>query len=151
MEMLDRNLDSLIALAASMRATGQPWDAIGTAVDRHAETVRRWPDRYPELWRPTFRLVETQLIAEAAIEARTTLRQLLRANQEKSRLAAAGKLLTSGDRSRALDPEPTPEPPNGQCWACARFAKMSDEELRQMGDRIRCEENDEPFEDGAGI
>src|SRR5262249_6893970 len=110
-----------------------------------------WPDRYPDRWRPTFRLVETQLIAEAALEARATLRQLLRANQEKSRLAAAGKLLTSGDRSRALDPEPAPEPSTNKCPMCAIAASLSDEELDRRLDRDRCSNNDEGFVDGAGI
>src|SRR5260221_6478170 len=56
---------ALIAEAAALRAAGQSWETIGTAVNRHADTVRRWPDRYRDEWCRTYRAVEAQLIADA--------------------------------------------------------------------------------------
>ena len=151
MDTLEHPQEALIAVAASMRAAGQPWDAIGAAVDRHAETVRRWPDRYPGQWSPTFRMVESQLIAEAAIEARATLRLLLRAKRGKYRLAAASHLLTSNDRSRTLESQTAVEQVTPECARCRELATMSDDRLEHFVNSYYRSLNNESYDDGAGI
>jgi hypothetical protein len=93
MNALQTPSDALIADAAALRAAGQSWEAIGEVVDRHADTVRRWPDRYPDRWIPTYRAVESQLTADAANEARAILRMMLRDKRGKLRLGAAAQLL----------------------------------------------------------
>jgi len=79
--------------AADLRAGGASWEAVGRELCRHADTCRGWARDYPEVWRRLYRSAELRLAREAQAEARVTLRQLLRSNEEKTRLAAARDLL----------------------------------------------------------
>jgi hypothetical protein len=143
---------SLIAIAAAMRAAGKSWELIGEAVDRHADTVRRWPERYPIPWGQTYRSVESQLIADAASEARTTLRIMLRAKQARFRIAAATQLLKSRDANRAGECETARSAGERESLdMCKEVMSMSEIETeRHLADFVR-RQNDVAVEDGAGI
>ena len=88
----DDVLEQLIC-AADLRAGGASWEAVGRELRRHVDTCRGWARDHPEVWRRLYRAAELRLAREAQAEARVTLRQLLRSNEEKTRLAAARDLL----------------------------------------------------------
>jgi hypothetical protein len=83
----------LIHRAAELRASGKPWDQVGDAVGRKADTVRKWPQAYPDLWLKATAEAEKQIVNDAGAEAILTLRQGLRSEDEKLRRDAAKILL----------------------------------------------------------
>ena len=87
--------------AAELRAAGGSWAAVGRMVHRHADTCRRWPTLYPAAWNRIFCEAVRQLRENAAGEAVTVLRNLLRSKDEKVCRDAARALLAAG-------PPPTP-------------------------------------------
>jgi hypothetical protein len=130
MDSFGDNLDALIVIAATLRAEGRTWQAIGEEVNRSADTVRRWPDHYPDAWDRIYRVAESRMIAEAATEARTTLRVMLRAKRGKYRISAAQSLLRSRDADRAREAKQTVDPETEQYARIYReISELSDEEL----------------------
>jgi hypothetical protein len=99
----DEILEQMIC-AADLRAGGATWESVGRELRRHADTCRRWSREYPEVWRRLYGSAEVRLAREAQAEARVTLRQLLRSNEEKTRLAAARDLLRSRPGRRGRKP-----------------------------------------------
>src|SRR5258707_5186565 len=83
----------LLRQAAALRAVGKSWDAIGEAVNRAAETVRRWREHYPAEWGHYYLEAETHTLADAALEAQLALRSLLRSDNENSIFKAGNSLL----------------------------------------------------------
>ena len=145
---------ALIAEAAALRAAGQSWETIGAAVDRHADTVRRWPDRYRDEWCRTYRAVEAQLTADAATEARAILRAMLRDKRGKYRLGAAGHLLRSRNHAWTFESEPTlaaDETVIREAQAFRNLRSMSDENLESTIERYRMRDGEQDCVDGAGI
>jgi hypothetical protein len=140
----DDNLPVLIALAATMRAEGRTWAAIGEEVHRSPDTVRRWPENFPDEWNAPYEAAEARLIAEAAMEARTTLRFMLRSKRGRFRLSAAQSLLRSGDAARARTARAAVDPDTErQAAAFREMRNMSDEELEQNIERyIRAREEE---------
>src|SRR5438094_2413957 len=90
----------MIAVAATMRAAGQPWEEIAAKVGRSAGRIRDWPRTYPADWARHFRAAETHLLADVAIEARQRLRLLMRSKDEWVQLRAVTRALTMRDRDR---------------------------------------------------
>jgi hypothetical protein len=88
----DEVLEQMIC-AVDLRAGEASWEVVGRELRRHADTCRSWARDYSEVWRRLYRSAELRLAREAQAEARVTLRQLLRSNEEKTRLAAARDLL----------------------------------------------------------
>jgi len=82
-------LKDLLAQAALLRAGGASWKTVAAAVGRDVDTVRHWPERYPNEWTRFRRAAEDQLSADAFGESITSLRHLMRSENEKSRLAAS--------------------------------------------------------------
>jgi hypothetical protein len=126
METLSPTLLALLTIAAELRAAGGSWPKVGEHVGRSPETCRQWSRRYPEAWRRLYREAETHLIAEAGAEARTILRQLLRAKESKVALTAAQMLLRSRDAQRAQEEQaerPSPERVAAEITEFARFLK----------------------------
>ena len=103
-ELLD-----LLTHAAELRAAGNSWEAVGRRVGRHPDTCRHWTTTYPDLWRQLFQAAREAPSMETDAEARLILRELLRSENEKTRLAAAQKLLQprprSGPAAAAADAE----------------------------------------------
>jgi hypothetical protein len=87
-----------MALAAAHRARGLKWESVAELLGRAPETVRRWPDRYPEDWQRLYRAAECRVIAEGGAEARTVLRALLFSKDERVRCSASKFLATHQER-----------------------------------------------------
>lgn len=110
MNTVESKLPVLIARAALMRAHGKGWAAVAVAVGRSADTVRRWPEHFPDTWAAAYRAAAGCVIADCAIEAQLCLRAMLRAGRDRDRLAAAKVLLrlraasTARPRRRPRDP-----------------------------------------------
>lgn len=105
--------DELLNRAAELRAGGAKWEAVAAALNRSAETVRKWPREYADRWKPALRDAERRLVCEAAAESVLVLRNLLRSDDEKVRRDAANSLtdlrldLTKLDlTSSEAEPEP---------------------------------------------
>jgi hypothetical protein len=98
-------------------------------------------------------MVESQLIADAASEARVTLRLMLRAKQAKFRLGAASHLLKSRDTDRATESRADAEQTVSQEFQMQfeQVQAMSQEEIERGIDQFIRRERDEPVSDGAGI
>lgn len=121
-----------IARVAELRAAGSAWDAVAREVGRKAETVRKWPRNYPDLWRAAFAEAKKAVVDEVAAESVLKLRQQLRSTDEKTVRDAAQKLIqyrvalnkkkaakTEPGRKRGLD-----------------LAGMTDAELDALYDRL---------------
>jgi hypothetical protein len=144
--------DAQIALAASLRATGKSWEAIGEAVNRSGETVRHWPERYPARWNQCYRMIEKQIAADAANEARATLRLMLRGKNGKTRLGAASQLLKYRDRDLVLESKEAAAEGESRAEQLLReYRSMSDEELNDQCAAFARERNEIWVSDGEGI
>lgn len=102
-------IEAALRQAAEIRARGLSWEAVAHDLGRHPDTCRRWPRRYPLLWRRLLRQARIDVTQDGGAEAKATLRKLLRVEDNKTRLAAAEGLLkrrTSGRKQTAgLSPE----------------------------------------------
>src|SRR5262245_39431983 len=131
MNQPSRELLQRLRAAAELRAAGLSWDVVAGRVGRAAATCARWPARYPVLWRSFFRDAVRASEQESAIEARATLRKMLRGEDDRQKLTAAQQLLKA--------PRPRPR---GKCTiapedrALAAFISqlrsVSDEELDRL-------------------
>ena len=83
----------LLRKAAELRVNGSTWEAVARAVNRSADTVRRWPTQYKSIWQNAIKQAEKQLLLEATAESVLTLRRQLRSDDEKSSRDAADKLI----------------------------------------------------------
>jgi hypothetical protein len=116
--------------AADLRAGGSSWEAVGRELHRHADSCRRWAREYPDLWRRLYREAEQRQDRESRAEARVVLRQLLRSEEEKTRLAAARDLLKSMSRSRG---QKNAQPADSEVAAfISQLRGLSDGELEEM-------------------
>lgn len=105
-------LRPVVAKAAGLRAGGASWEVIAAQLKRRPDTVRRWPDDYPDFWRRAFAAAEHRQVADAGAEAVLVLRQLLRAKDEKVRRDVARTLtaLRAGRLKRPRRPRPEKAP-----------------------------------------
>jgi hypothetical protein len=130
------DLLSLLHQAAALRAAGKSWDAIGHAVDRAAETVRRWREHYPAEWGRYYLEAETYALTDAALEGQLALRSLLRSKNENSIFKAGNSLLRArlAERQRELKAVAATASPESadQGLFLERVKEMSDEELNEM-------------------
>jgi hypothetical protein len=103
--------NSLLAIAAEMRAAGASWEKIGQEVGRHQDTCRHWPERYPATWHRLFLAAEERHIATGGSEALTALRIMLRKGSERAQLSAAQTLYRGrlAARYRSYEPHPSDE------------------------------------------
>jgi hypothetical protein len=105
---------SVLARAAELRAEGSAWKYVGEAVGRSPETVRRWPQVFPDLWAAAVRAAQRRVIDDAADEAVCVLRQLIRTDDPKIRHQAAWHLiyqrleLTKAELAAAAHADPPP-------------------------------------------
>jgi hypothetical protein len=151
MELLPKARVSQLELVAQQRALGLRWEAVATKVGRRAETIRRWPTRYPETWRRVYRAAECRLIAEAGAEARSVLRSLLWIEDDRVR-CNAGKFLAALQEKvyqQGCKLEAATQPEDDE-WAryFAYVRGMTDEEalefVEDFVDRYRAEHSSTP-------
>ena len=128
-------LDSRIALAATLRASGASWADVAAKVGRSEARVRRWPQQYPDAWARHFRMAESHFLSEVAVEARQVLRLLLRSKDEKTQLRATFNMLKvrQSERDREFAVEPAQEPVEPYVASFVKeLQKLDDEEIDQM-------------------
>jgi hypothetical protein len=102
---MNDDLKNLLAQAAALRVSGAGWKKIAAALNRDLNTVMHWPQRYPDEWARYRRLAEDHLTADAFGESITSLRLLMRSENEKSRLSASiavGKMRTEQRRLEVM-------------------------------------------------
>ncbi|MFL5339015.1 MAG: hypothetical protein ACJ8F7_02515 [Gemmataceae bacterium] len=117
----------LLTRAAELRAAGTCWEAVGRRLDRHPDTCRHWPAEFPDLWPQLLRAAQDAFRTEADAEARSILRGMLRSNDDKTRMAAAQKLLLPPPRSAA------PADADAETLALdAELRELSDDDLDQL-------------------
>ena len=79
--------------AVEMRRRGSTWEAVAERLHCSAETVRKWPLYYPELWQTAIRRTHAQMADATEGEVIHTLRSLLQDGERKYRWQAARALL----------------------------------------------------------
>jgi hypothetical protein len=137
MNLPHQQIESLIALAATLRAGGAGWADVAAKVGRSEGRMRRWPQKYPDAWARHFRMAESHFLAEVAVEARQVMRLLLRSKDEKTQLRATFNMLKvrQAERARefAVEPPPAHETidPTVSLYI-SEMNKLSDEEFDQM-------------------
>jgi len=85
--------DRQLRLAAEERASGSSWVVVGKRLRRSPKTVRKWPLEFPDRWKAAQTEAERQVAADAEGESVLILRQLFRADDDKTRWNAAKLLL----------------------------------------------------------
>lgn len=107
--------DDQLVEAAEMRAAGHRWESVGEKLRKAADTVRKWPRRYPDRWQEAMQKAEMRQAVDMQSESVVVLRGLARnSDDEKVKLQAAktiiqmrlglGKLLNT-PAGRALAPQ----------------------------------------------
>src|SRR5262245_61386261 len=94
-------LARLLARAAELRAGGNSWEQVAATLGRSAATCRRWPQKYPDIWRRAYVSAARDRIAEGGAEGLLVLREMLRSKDEKIRQTAARTL--AGLSGRPVD------------------------------------------------
>lgn len=116
----------LMAQAADLRAAGASWEAVANLLGRKAKHCRCWPEQFPLLWSRLLNDAIHQQRENAAGEAVTTLRQLLRSEDEKVQRDAAKALL-------AIAPKVNSQPAND---VDAYVEQMDEPDSQQLGASI---------------
>ena len=134
MNLTRADLARLLARAAELRASGTSWDKVAVALGRSAATCRRWPHKYPDLWRQAFATAARERLAEGGAEGLRTLRELLRSKDRQTRETAAKALAgllaralpaDEGDGRRQTDP------------MLVTLVEMTDARLLELLDSVR--------------
>lgn len=116
--------DELLAAAATLRAQGISWAAIGRELKRNPDAIERWEELAPEKWGKYYRRAVRQLARDLIAESVTALRADLRVDDDKARRDAASKLLRYGLATRKAPKKPAAKPVEaGPSSAGVRFAK----------------------------
>lgn len=126
--------EKLLNEAAELRVAGLSWTAVGNQLNRSPETVRRWPQNYPEQWQKAVAMAERQLMTEAIAESVHTLRRQLRSGDDKASREAARHLLQFRRQFGPSDPGPASERPvTGEGRQIAEFLEgLSDAQVDQL-------------------
>jgi hypothetical protein len=85
--------DSVFARVVEARAAGASWAIAAAEAGRAPDTIRKWPNMYPERWAEALRAAGRSVIEDAAAEAVHVLRDFLRSKVDKVRLEAAWRLI----------------------------------------------------------
>ena len=128
----DTKIVRAVESAAELRALGHSWEHVARQVRRSPDTVRRWPRLYPDLWARVTADTRRDHSTEAAGEAVTVLRDLLRAKDEKVRREAARDLLARAPDAEPADP---PAPAANRFHLIADYlGGLTDDDRRQLLD-----------------
>ena len=116
-------------IAAELRAQGATWATIGLQLKRQPGLLQRWTRVYAPDWDRLLKGAEERLSRHANNESRAVLRELLRAENGKLRLAAAERLAKLRLQEKAKEP---PADPHADVAAIVAAADaMSDAELEE--------------------
>ena len=99
--------EAVLRKAVELRAAGNSWDAVGAAVGFAAETVRKWPMKYPARWRKAARAAETRTLMEATAEA------VYMAVDETRKQALEARYGYRGSTMRSVAQDATPDMVDG--------------------------------------
>src|SRR5258708_33936875 len=110
---MSQNLQSLLNVAAELRAVGHTWETVARRVHRKARTCQKWPSRFPIQWDAVYRAAQRRRFDEISNEAATHLQDLMRCDDLKIRVKASevwvrcGVAALVGDRANTdeIDPE----------------------------------------------
>jgi hypothetical protein len=144
---MTNQLEVLMEQAAVMRAAGSSWKSIAAALGRDVDTVQHWPQRYPEQWSRYYRAARSDLLGEAYGESITTLRMLMRSEDERSKLGAStvvAKLQHDQDRLEVMQSRTTTRPGGGKQQELSTDGQriagildgMSFEQMQEMAIRV---------------
>src|SRR5262245_44421102 len=93
---MSRNLNTLLTVAAELRAVGHPWEFIGKQVNRRAATCQKWPARYPERWGPIYRAIQERRFEATSNQAHTYLGQMMASTDWRARHKAIELWMKAG-------------------------------------------------------
>ena len=133
-ELLER-----LRAATELRAAGLSWEVVAGRVGSTVGTCSRWPSRYRDVWHSLMREAVRLTEQESAIEARATLRMILRGDDDKKKISAAQQLLRPAkprprDR-RAIQPED-----RALAAFISQVRSLSDDELDRLTREFLAEE-----------
>jgi hypothetical protein len=117
--------------AAMLRADGHGWETVARKLKRKVETVRSWPRLYPDEWYAAYDAYDRPGDDLAALEARESLRLLVRSEDEKVSQAAARCL--QKERGRVAAPR-APKPTSDLHRFVDEMEGLSHEEHRKLLD-----------------
>jgi vacuolar-type H+-ATPase catalytic subunit A/Vma1 len=111
---MSQKIDSLLQQAAAMRAAGSSWKQVAAALQRDEDNIKHWPSRYPEEWSRYTSAALDHLVTQAYGEAVQTLRDEMRSEVEKYRVAASVVVAKMRNEQRRLEimaqrPGPAPQ------------------------------------------
>ncbi len=129
-ELLER-----LRTAAELRAAGMGWDVVAARVGAKAGTCSRWPSRHRDLWRALMREALRLTAQDSAIEARATLRKVLRGEDDKQKIAAAGQLLKP-PKSRPRGKRSVRPEDRALAAFISQVRSVSDEELDRIAREV---------------
>src|SRR5258708_16035775 len=86
---MSQNLQSLLNVAAELRAVGHTWETVARRVHRKARTCQKWPSRFRIQWEPVYRAAQRRRFDEISNEAATHLQDLMRCDDLKIRVKAS--------------------------------------------------------------
>jgi hypothetical protein len=115
---VSQNLNTLLAVAAEMRAAGHSWKAVAKAVNRKLHTCQNWPTKFKARWLDLLRAVQARRLEQSAGECHAHLLSLCRNDDPKARAAglnifykAAVPAHAPGGLLAAPPAPPDPPPP----------------------------------------
>jgi hypothetical protein len=123
-------LARLLVRAAELRAGGTAWEMVAATVGRSVATCRRWPRKYPDLWRRAYGAAMRENLAGGGAEGLRMLRSLLRLKDEKIRRDAAKALATLLVRARRSRRSGRPAAEADPLTAVAQV--LTDDQLRAL-------------------
>jgi hypothetical protein len=91
--MLNEQMEDLLTQAVALRVTGASWKTVAAAVERDVNTVKHWPERFPSDWLRLRLIAQRHLLGDAYGEALTSLRMLMRSQNEKAVQAASATVV----------------------------------------------------------
>jgi len=136
---MSRNLQSLLAVAAEMRAVGHPWEVIADQVRRKTRTCQQWPRRYCVAWQPLYRTAQQKRFDEISNEAASHLQALMRSKEDKTRIKASEVWMRCGAATwvaRGIDTTP-PDPELEEARARLAAEKEDRDRVRRSIDAGR--------------
>lgn len=86
---MTRWMEKRVIRAAELRARAAAWTAVAAEVNSRPEICRRWPERYPEVWRAAYIAERQRAFQETNIVVLRSLKELLVNKDERIRLRAA--------------------------------------------------------------